>query len=234
MAYGSKGLLQALRELQLTDKQLDEVAAWEAWEFREKLTITDKQLDYLETALREIREVEAIDPGFVRKVGTAEEPLGEARVDLIATALERLRPGRVQEILGKTKLLYFGADRIKVLPHDMFGRPIQSAPEDLSPFMGVFFSFDSIAKSALVTHKDTDDKGCKFIWVELFGKTFGEFGADETFGDARPSMNLYDVKLFDDGTFAGYPVEKEHKTEEHKVGEKEQPKKKGFFKKLFG
>jgi len=224
MAYSSKGLFKALRELQLTDEQLEEVSTWEAWEFREKLRITDKQLDYLETALQEIKEIEAIDPGFVGKVGTDEEPLGEAKIDSIATALERCRPGRVQQILGKTKLFYFGADRIKVVQ--------RMGPGDLNPFMRVFFSSDFIAKSALVNLKSTDDKGRQFILTQLFGKTFDEFGEDETFGDARPSTY---IKLFDDGTFFVSQKKGEEKPEEkQEPKKKEEPKKKGFFKKLFG
>jgi hypothetical protein len=38
--------------------------------------------------------------------------IGEKYVDEMAVVLERCRPGRVQQILGRTKLKYFGIDRI--------------------------------------------------------------------------------------------------------------------------
>jgi len=202
MAYGSKGLFQLSRSKPDVD-----FTTFVQEELRDDLGVTDTHLDYLEKALQEIREMEEIHPGALRLFGTEEDRMGELKVDAMAMVLERCRPGRVQGILGRTKLLYFGVEGIKVLPRDLLGGgPIESASDNLRPLMNTSFSYEFIVKSALVVHKGIDDKGRKFIWVQLFGKTFAEFGTDETFGDARPSTHLYDVKLFDDGTFDPYRI----------------------------
>jgi len=209
MAYGSKGLFQLSRS-----KPDIDFAAFDQEELRDDLVGTNTHIDYVEKGLQEIREMEEIHPGALTLFGTEEDRMGELKVDAMAMVLERCRPGRVQQILGRTKLLYFGVERIKVLPRDLLGgRPIESTSGSLRPFMDASFSYEVIVKSALVVHKGADDKGRRFIWVQLFGKTFAEFGTDETFGDARPSMNLYDVKLFDDGTFDAYKIREEgHKS----------------------
>lgn len=216
MAYGSKGIFQLARS-----KPEIDFTVLDGEEMRD-VGISDTHLDYLEKGLQEIKEMEEIYPGALKLFGT--NGWGEDRVDAMAGTLGRCRPGRVQQILGKTKLFYFGADRIKVVQ--------RMGPGDLKPFMRVFFSSDFIAKSALVNLKSTDDKGRQFILVQLFGKTFDEFGEDETFGDARPSTY---IKLFDDGTFFASQKKGEEKPEEKQEPQKkEEPKKKGFFKKLFG
>jgi hypothetical protein len=98
IAYGSKGLFNLVRS-----KPGINWATSEEEELRGELGVTDAHLDYLELALQEIREMEKIDPKAL-KVFVTEDELGRAKVDAIATVLERCRPGRVQELLGKTKL----------------------------------------------------------------------------------------------------------------------------------
>lgn len=233
IAYGSKGLFQ----LAGIKPWLDFTGFGEE-ELRDDLGITDIHLDYLEKGLQEIKEMEEIHPGALKMFGTEEDRMGELKVDAMAIVLERCRPGRVQQISGRTKLIYFGMDRVGAAPYDIIsGQRIQLAPEDLKPFKEIFFSFHSIARSALIVKKGIDDKGRKFLWVQLFGKTFNKFGAEETLGDVRLSSGLYDVSLFDDGTFErGGTVSVTNKTvEERKNKEKgESQVKKSFFKKLFG
>jgi hypothetical protein len=106
IAYGSKGLFNLLRS-----KPGIDWTTFDEEELRGKLGVTDTHLDYLELALQEIREMEKINPKAL-KVFVTENELGRAKVDAIATVLERCRPGRVQELLGKTKLFYFGPSRV--------------------------------------------------------------------------------------------------------------------------
>ena len=165
-----------------------------------RLHITDEELNYLERALSEIRQIEDVDPEFLGKIGTEEDRIGENELEMIANILERDRPGRVQEILGKTKLSYFGVDRVKVLPTIE-----QLPPGELRPFTDIFFSLDSIVKSAVLVLLDRDARGRKYIMCMLYKKLFDELGPDETFEDAQLGGTIY---LFDDGTFAN-TVEKE-------------------------
>ncbi len=202
LAYGSKGLFLHVKKLNLKDEELDDISLWEGREYREKLNLNDNHLDYLERALIEVKEIENIDPNLIDKVGTEEEPVVKAKVDAVAIVLERCRPGRVQELLSKTKLQYFGAERIGYAPFDFFTqKPIEKNNGELRVFLDSFFEFPSIVKSALIVHKGIENDGCKSIWIQLFRKAFDEFGPEETFGDVRMRSNLYDVILYDDGTF---------------------------------
>jgi hypothetical protein len=187
-----------------------------------RLYINDENLNYLELALSEISQVEDLDPEVVGSLYWAE---GDTQVDTMACILERCRPGRVQQILGKTKLLYFNVGRIKTVPSEE-----ELPPEKRRPFLDIPFSFPSIIKSVLVLEVGRDAKGREYIHYMLFGKLFDDFEPGETCGDAE----IGTIYLFNDGTFA-HTLEKEHKSEESKEphGKKEEPKKKGFFRKLF-
>jgi len=209
LAYGSKGLFSLVRRLKLESEEL-EIPTWEGWEFKEKLKLNDNHLDYLESALIELKEIEKIDPSFVEKVGTEEEPLGKVKVEAVALALERCRPGRVQELLGKTKLQYFGAERIKITNDVLTQKPIDD--RELHEFLDIFFEFPSIIKSAVVIHKGIENDGRKSIWIQLFEKVFNEFGPDETFGDVRKTTGLYDIILYNNGTFKVNPESNKKKS----------------------
>ncbi len=213
IAYGSKGLFSLVKRLKLENEELDEISTWEGWEFKEKLKLNDNHLDYLEIALIELKQIEEIDPTFVEKVGTEEEPLGKAKVEAVALALERCRPGRIQELLDKTKLQYFGAERIGIAPIDVFTqKPIDIRNKELHEFLDIFFEFPSIIKSALVIHKGIEKDKRKSIWIQLFEKKFNEFGPDETFGDVRKTTGLYDIILYNDGTFKANPESNKKKS----------------------
>lgn len=110
-AYGSKGLYQTMRQ-----KPELNIHITDAHEIREMLGLTDKQLDCLEIALREIRELEKVDPEMWKKL-QSHEPLARlvlraenkhdgyaigliTLVDGIVIVLEKCRPGRFQQILG--------------------------------------------------------------------------------------------------------------------------------------
>lgn len=262
MALGGKGLFKALRELSLADEQLPEISSWEARDFREKLRLTDEHLDYLEVALREVREIEIVEPRFVAMIGTDEEQVGEAKVDLIAIALERCRPGKVQELMGTTKLLYFGSEhrRTGVKPG------LDLASDDYKILWDTRFSTPSIAKAAITMDRGVDGKGRRFVTCLLYQKCLDEWGPDATLATALSAGVLY---FFDDGSWhhsndtemvfigavmPGMSLPREFRQSEkmetegpkatqpdsrsevsnEQESKREEPKKKGFLRKLLG
>lgn len=229
MAYGSKGLFQLSRS-----KPEIDFLGFDEEEMRDDLGITDTHLDYLEKGLQEIKEMEEIHPGALKMFGTEEDRLGELKVDAMAGVLERCRPGRVQQILGKTKLKYFGPRRV-VYPSDL-SSTIQEikklSPEDFKVFSDIFFTFHSIVRTTMITSQGMDSRGREYIGCMLFRRTLNNPAPGETIGDTLKFEGS--VYLFDDGTF-GDALPEEHKEEKKEdIGKEKQPKKKGFIKKLFG
>jgi hypothetical protein len=155
IAYGSKGLFKLLR-----NKPRMDWTTFDEEELRENLGITDAHLDYLELALREIREMEKINPEAF-KVFVTDNELGRAKVDAIATVLERCRPGCVQELLGKTKLIYFGPSRTFI--HN----DCKITEEEFFVFRDIFFTPRKIAKSAILGINGVDDKERRYVIVVL-------------------------------------------------------------------
>lgn len=202
LAYGSKGLFQMTR----SKPQVDITAA-SGKELREELGLTDKQLDYLELALQEIKGLEDAHPGFVKEMGT----LAERKVDVMAIALERCRPGRVQQLLGKTKLIYFGPERI--FKHE----DCNLTQQEFQFFRNIFFTCRGIAKSALLWLNAIDAEGRRYLAVKLFKEP-------RIFNEKRElSPKAGYVVLYEDGSF--FSEEEE---------EPKKPKKKGLFGRLFG
>jgi len=184
LAYGNKGVLQALRANFNIDMNIAD-----AEKIRKELGIQEKHLDYLEDAFLEIREIEFF-PDFMAKIDTGEKPFVQPRVDAMAIALERCRPGQVQQIWGKTKLRYFGSRRTKIS-----GSIDQKRIE---PFLHIFFEFHSIVRSVYLLRQDVDDKGREYIRCILFRGTFDEL-APKDIENAGVEGGIY---LFDDGTFS--------------------------------
>ena len=194
MALGGKGLFQPLREMNLSDEELTEVSSWCAEDFRNRLGLTDDHLDYLEASLRQVKAIEAIEPGFVAMIGTDEERVGEAQVDLISTTLERCRPGRVQELMGTTKLLYFGAERRRM----GVGPWLDWTPDESKFMWSTRFSAPSVARAAITMDEGADGRGRRFVTCLLYQKCFDEWGPDETLKNAPSAGALY---FFDDGSW---------------------------------
>lgn len=262
MTFGGKGVFQVLRERQSTQAQMSEVSTWNKQEFIQNLGLSDEQLNSLEVALREIKEIEATDSDFIDSLGTPEEPIGRAKVDLMAIVLERCRPGKVQELLGTTKLEYFGPD------HSRMGvRPgLELTSEDYAILWKPKFSAPSIVKAAIAMDHGRDGKGRRFVTCLLYQNCLDEWQPDDTLAAALSAGALY---CFDDGkwhhgentnkVFLGavvpgaslpnefqepvttdtkvhHPTKREipiQEPDESKM-EKEQPKKKGFLKRMLG
>ena len=194
MALGGKGLFKVLHEMNLIEEQLTEVYSWEAQDFGNRLGLTEEHLDNLEASLREVKAIEAMAPRFVAMIGTDEEPVGEAQVDLISTTLERCRPGRVQELMGTTKLLYFGAERRRM----GVGPWLDWTPDESKFMWSTRFSAPSVARAAITMDEGADGRGRRFVTCLLYQKCFDEWGPDETLKNAPSAGALY---FFDDGSW---------------------------------
>jgi len=194
LAYGSKGVLY-----QLHQRPEINIAAMGESELREELGLNSEQLDYLELALQEIREIERDHPGFMKSI----DPMWvESKIDHMAISLERCRPGRVQQLLGKTKLLYFGHKRIMRYPEEtvMENRVEDLPPEERTFFLKTFFSFRCIVRSALPTQYGEDPRGRKYIHCMLFERTPDDPVPSDTVAEAFKLVGS--IYLFDDGTFS--------------------------------
>ena len=185
IAYGNKGLFNLVRS-----KPRIDWTTFDEEELRGKLGVTDAHLDYLELALQEIREIEKINPKALKVFVTDE--LGRAKVDAIATVLERCRPGRVQELLGKTKLFYFGPSRVFI--HN----DCKITKEEFVVFRDIFFTPREIAKSAILRLDGVDDKGRRYVVVVLYKET-NPLASEEVAGF---------ICLYDDGTSGTFPPER--------------------------
>lgn len=197
IAYGSKGLFQMSRR----KPELDLYIA-EAPELRRDLKLSDEHLGYLEMALIEIREMEEICPRHLETMCALGDEAFVLKADVIAVVLEKFRPGRVQQILGKTKLLYFGHKRIMRLPEETV---MENRVEDLPLekrvfFMKTFFSFRHIVRSALPTQYGVDARGRTYVHCMLFERT----PDDPLPGDiiAEAFQLVGSIYLFDDGSFS--------------------------------
>lgn len=69
------------------------------------------EVSFAEHALRTVAELEAIQPSYFSSRDFLEE-----KVDIVASALERVKPGASQGLMGWSKVAYFGFDRIRFLP----------------------------------------------------------------------------------------------------------------------
>jgi hypothetical protein len=186
MAYGSKGVLQSLRR-----KPSFNILTADGHSIRSALALTEEQLHDLESALSLVDELEIRYPGFVKSNKSLEH-----RVDIWATVLERCRPGKVQKLLDKTKLSYFGPERIaqhKDISMDGFEFALRTFFSSNEPgaqqpyvFRSAYFGPGS---------QGTDPSGRKWVTAELFT----ESQAPNQAGKMNEQAGM--VTFFDDGTF---------------------------------
>ncbi len=113
----------------------------------------------------------------------------EENRDAAAKALESERPGRAQEILGKTKLGYMG-DRL-------FLRNRHYAPsaEEMAIFENIFFHSPHIVRSAAIFYKVLGEPGKRYINVFMYKETSPWNSAGEE------NDPLCIIGLVEDGTF---------------------------------
>jgi hypothetical protein len=153
--------------------------------FVRKGTWDDSTLDLLEKSLIDFR---AADEFSGNGKPFPHAALEENR-DAAAKALEGKRPGRAQEILGKTKLAYVG--------NRLFVRSPQHAPSDaeMSIFGNIFFRYPDIVRSAEIFYKALGEPGRRHINVLLYKETSPRNSA----GEANTPLCI--IGLVEDGTF---------------------------------
>lgn len=187
LAFGKKGTQKLLEREKLN---IDAADGDELLKY-----LNEEDLNYLDLALREINDINMADHNFISKLSSQDDKLGELKVDAMAAILDKCRPGRVQQILGKTKLFYWGVNRIKQMPY----LKEKMSPDDLNPFLNIFFNYSSIVRSALILNYDVDAKGRKYIECSLFQKLLGDLGPTDSLADVILEGAIY---LYDDGTFS--------------------------------
>jgi hypothetical protein len=188
MCWASRGLYQHLR-----DRPGFDVLTADADALRRELGIEEPQLEALQKALSLVRKLEAHHPGALASFEHDDgDRFGERKIDGAAITLEAFYPGRVQEILGRTKLRYFGAARLMI-----YGDCIASS-EDFDVAADVWISLDEIARSALFMRVGEDQRGLRYAHVMFFRKLQSEGDPEAAIGESLGTIcSLY---LFEDGT----------------------------------
>lgn len=144
----------------------------------------DEMLDLFEKALIEYRKFFELTPEEMPPKSSLAK-----KIDAIGITLERLRPGKIQELLGFTKLKYlvYGG---RVSINTGCEEELITTEDDQRFFGEMFFSFPHIIRSALVgSCGERDEEGRRFMYVGLFE-------------DEEMNTDLIgDIYLFEDGSF---------------------------------
>jgi hypothetical protein len=164
--FKATGFQQLLKK---TDLDIPSLTCTQAREL-----VGEEDADQLELALREVTAIERNDPEFIARVGF------QNVVDSFAAILERCRPGRVQEILGKTKLSYFGISRIKVS-----GGVAHLPPISLRPYTTVYVRFPWTVRSVFVIAHRDDASGTSCLMCAMYARSFEELSGEWQLGDAN-------------------------------------------------
>jgi hypothetical protein len=144
---------------------------------------------YAEQALAQVAALEACDPTYIPNLGDPDDRFGERMVDDVCIVVDRLRPGRVQQVLGWTKLHFFGSERLGELPgvfDDTDTQMIRAA-------LRTRCRPPLIVRSAISYSKGEDGYGRRYVDAYLME---GNFKETPTVGDANM---LGSVRIFDDG-----------------------------------
>lgn len=179
IAFKAKGI-QPLRESQFTRVDVAEPEELRGY-------LQEGHLDWLELALNEISGIEKLDSEKEYMKVLAPD------IDCVACIVEKCRPGRVQEMLGWTKLWYFGLSRIKPTDYVKQGIPIRKVNE----FLKVPFSFPRIVKSAVAYDFGTDEREREYITFRLFPDFISDWANNDEIGDHE----MGGVTIYDDGTY---------------------------------
>ncbi len=202
----SNPMIRAIKGIAYITKAINEFnKSGEKW--------SETGLDNLENSLVEMRLAGYPDG---ESANLAKGTMG-TKIDAAATILEELRPGRVQETLGKTKLKYF-KDRVSI--YTAGAEFLIPSDEAMEIFGDVFFNVPYIARYAFVLYMQKDSRQKHYINVSLFEEPKMENAFGEV-NNIKGQINLYEDGTFDLG-------------DKKDAAPKVEPKKKGFFKKVFG
>ena len=207
MGWASKGLYSLLRK-----KTTVNILTADVNDLRDELGVEASHLAYLEKSLSYIKQLDDHHPGslsaFEHDNG---DRRGELKVDGVAVVVEAFHPGRVQEILGRTKLRYFGASRIKV-----FNDCITSS-EDFDIAGDVWISLGEIARTALIMKVGTTQESARYVHVIFFRGLDSDIGPDDSLFALGKISDLF---IFEDGSTAlTIPEEEEEKRRAREVSE---------------
>ena len=115
------------------------------------------------------------------------KPYLEKKIDAIGITLEPLRPGRVQELLGFTKLKYLVyGNRVNI--NTGCAEFLVPTEDDQRIFGEIFFKFPFVVGSALVMFCTDDDAGKRYMQVAL--------SKDEETSEAAGY-----ISIFEDGSY---------------------------------
>jgi len=153
--------------------------------------LTDQNLNCLELSLAEFKKIEDSDFDFVKGMDIT---WWQSNLDGLASILEQFRPGKVQKILQKTKIMYFGIDRILNLP-DTSKR---ISPDLIRPYLDTWIEYPSIVQNALIADIGNDSKGRQYLQIWFLGKSPDDFLDTDTFGD----LKIGEIFIFNDGTYS--------------------------------
>jgi len=146
----------------------------------------NSSLELLERSLADFRAGAELASGEIERLSHV---VLEETLDAAAKALDRKRPGRSQEILGKTKLAYLG--------NRLHFSNSQYAPsgEEMEIFGKIFFHYPRIVRSAEIFYKPLGEAGKRYINVVLYEEASPP--------DAEGELNgpLCIISLVEDGTF---------------------------------
>jgi hypothetical protein len=179
MAFKAKGI-QPLR-----DAGFYRVDVAGPEELREYLK--EEHLGWLELALKEISEIEKLDSE------SESMQVLDPDIDGVACIVERCNPGQAQDILGWTKIWYFGLDRNS--QHVSLKSYVSA--EKVKQFIHTPFRFPHIVKSVLAYHFSRDDRGREYMSFMLFPDFFSGWASDDNAGDHE----MGNVTIYDDGTY---------------------------------
>ncbi len=151
--------------------------------------MTAEKLAYAEQALAQVAKIDAAEPEYIDNLGDEGDKFASRMVDDICIVIERLQPGKVQDVLGWTKLHYFGSERLGKVP------TVFDERDDglISGAIRTRIYPPQTARSALSYKKGEDNRNRRFLDVFLMEKSFRD---TPTMGDANMFCS---VRFFDDG-----------------------------------
>jgi hypothetical protein len=186
IALRTLGLGNVMGSVNLTGVETDELRRY----------LTPQSGKYIVQALQQISELEHLHPGYIASIGAPDDRFGESSMDDVCIVVERLFPGKVQEILGWTKIFYFGIDRIGFVP----GLKDQIPHDLLMTLLRARFETSDIVRSAVaITYKRRGRDGPGYVDFYMCRLNYGE---TSTIGDAEI---LGTLRLSEDSSFTFTP-----------------------------
>ena len=117
----------------------------------------------------------------------------KTRADAVCTILDRLQPGRVQEILGRTKLSFFGGTRIGSVPGLKVNEIV--GPKSISCLQDILFTFPKVIRSLIAFEvKEQEEHGFNIVSSRVFEQVTSKRPEED------PGQCLGILNLCEDGT----------------------------------